>query len=208
MKSPGVAPVDGAAAIESNLDRALLTCGVPRHHIGARKNDFAAETWKRGIPFLHGKSLFVFGKPGRGKTHFAVSLLREKIRPNYDYVARFNLARFVAVPMLLTRLRAAAIREPFAENDSESELDIITRYSNVHCLVLDDLGAEKPTDFAKQVLTLIVDQRYGAERQTLVTSNLSLELLSEKLGDRIASRLVETCAVVELDGESKRVVVK
>jgi integrase len=56
-------------------------------------------------------------------------------------------------------------------------------------LYLDDLGTEKPTDWALQTLYLIIDRRYPEMMQTIISSNLNLDELSSRLGDRIASRI-------------------
>jgi hypothetical protein len=72
-------------------------------------------------------------------------------------------------------------------------------------LILDDIGTEKPSEWAQQNIFLIIDRRYETLRQTIFTSNLSLDELSERLGDRITSRIAEMCKVIELKGKDRRI---
>jgi hypothetical protein len=75
-------------------------------------------------------------------------------------------------------------------------------------LVLDDLGAERPTDWVEETMNLIVNTRYNNRRLTIFTSNYPLntsknspaETLHERVGFRLFSRLHEMCEFLELDG--------
>ncbi len=71
-------------------------------------------------------------------------------------------------------------------------------------LILDDLGAEKPTEWVRERMYEIVNQRYEWMRPIIVTSNLSPAQLAKQVGQRVASRLMEMCEVVELDGRDRR----
>jgi DNA replication protein DnaC len=71
-------------------------------------------------------------------------------------------------------------------------------------LILDDIGAERLTDFVAETFYLIVNGRYNKMLPTIFTSNFTIGELSERVGDRIASRIVEMCDLVELIGEDKR----
>ena len=82
---------------------------------------------------------------------------------------------------------------------------IIQRYSEADCLVLDDLGAEKTTDWSFSVLYLIIDNRYNNYKKTIITSNFALNQLAGKLGDdRIPSRIRAMCSIVKMDGDDRR----
>ena len=91
---------------------------------------------------------------------------------------------FVTVPELLFE-----IRQTFKDDSFESEKSIVDKYSGVSLLVLDDLGAEKTTEWAESTLYLIIDRRNRDEKWTIVTSNLTLPEIEQTLGARIASRL-------------------
>jgi DNA replication protein DnaC len=140
-------------------------------------------------------SLFLHGPAGTGKTHLAVALLREHLK---EFESIFP-GRFVEVPELLME-----IRDTFREKAEHSEMELLDRYSCCELLVLDDLGAEKPSEWVTQTLYLLINRRYTGEKRTIVTSNLSLPQLSERLGDRIVSRLAGMCEVVELTGKDRR----
>ena len=72
---------------------------------------------------------------------------------------------------------------------AESEDEIISRYSEIPVLVLDDLGAEKVSEFAITTLYIILDRRIRECRKTIITTNLSKEEIDATFGARIASRL-------------------
>lgn len=166
-------------------------------------------------------SLFITGPAGTGKSYMAAALLNNLIRMkavdwleknmenNYlDREAtglysgeRFNplVWRWATVPELLLSLRSS-----FKEGAQHTEEDIINYYSDVEYLILDDFGAEKSSEFTIQSLYFIIDRRYSSMRTTIITSNLSLGQISEKVGDRIASRIAGMCKVIELKGRDRR----
>jgi DNA replication protein DnaC len=136
--------------------------------------------------------LFLHGPPGTGKTHLAIALLKDHGRMEYG--------SFVTVASLLMELR-----DSFRDGAERSEKGIIEHYSNVQLLVLDDLGAEKTSEFALQSLYIIIDKRYSEMRSTIITSNLTVDEIAEKVGDRIASRIAGMCRVIELKGRDRRI---
>jgi DNA replication protein DnaC len=75
----------------------------------------------------------------------------------------------------------------------------------MRCLILDDLGTEKVSDWVLQSMYQIINARYVQMRQTVITSNHSLEELRSRIGDRIPSRIAEMCEVFELRGKDRRV---
>ena len=114
------------------------------------------------------------GNTGCGKTHLAVAMIQ----------GRNTLeTRFITVPDLLLKIRASF------HDGSESEDEIIRKYSEIPILVLDDLGAEKVSEFAITTLYIILDRRIRECRKTIITTNLSKEEIDETFGARIASRL-------------------
>ena len=135
------------------------------------------------------------GVPGTGKTHLAVAILRElvegkKIKNEMD-------ACFIPVPELLAEIRASY------RDGGPDERDIIGRYSRLPFLVLDDLGAEKTTEWSITTLYLIIDRRYRNMRPTIITTNLSLEQIAAALSERISSRLASG-KVLLLTGQDYR----
>lgn len=133
--------------------------------------------------------LMLYGKAGSGKTHLACAITRSIIEQKQIQ------ARFTRIVDLL-----AEIRKTFDENEqyrTENESDLIHRYTSVPLLVIDDLGAEKTTDWVRQILYQIIDERWIEQKPIIVTSNLNLEELEARFEERIASRVAALCRPVE-----------
>ena len=72
-------------------------------------------------------------------------------------------------------------------------------------LILDDLGAEKVTEYVRQSLYTLINKRYLDNLPTFFTSNLSLDEIAARLDDRISSRIFEMCgAPIDLGNEDLR----
>jgi DNA replication protein DnaC len=127
------------------------------------------------------KSLFLTGNSGSGKTHIAIGVLIELIKQGNTNMY------FQDIPELLLRLRKSY---QTSGEDTFREYEIIYSMRNYNLLVLDDLGAEKSTEYAIQALQLIINGRLSDMKTTIITSNLSLTAINETM-PRIASRLSE-----------------
>ena len=138
---------------------------------------------------LNGQHLLFTGKTGVGKTHLAVSIYKELITQNK--IESENV-KFVTAPELLLE-----IKKTFNGASVMTESDVIDKYSNADLLILDDLGSEKATEFAIQSLYLVIDRRIRNMKPIVITTNLSLKEIEEKLDARIASRLA-SMKVVEI----------
>jgi DNA replication protein DnaC len=116
--------------------------------------------------------------------------------------AALDAGRSVAIyslPRLLNLLREAM-------DSQEGKLDFIDRLTAVDLLHIDDLGAENQTDWVLEQLYSIVNARYESERAIVATTNLMPDELSDRLGERTVSRLVEICGdLISLCGEDMRV---
>jgi DNA replication protein DnaC len=138
-----------------------------------------------------GRGLWIAGDVGTGKTTLAMLVSK----------AALDAGRSVAIyslPRLLNLLRESMTTE-------EGMLDFMDRLTAVDLLHLDDLGAENQTDWVLEQLYSIVNARYESERAILATSNLMPDELTERLGARTVSRLVEICGdLIPLFGEDKR----
>lgn len=76
---------------------------------------------------------------------------------------------------------------------------------HVDVLLLDDLGAAQPTEWAVETLTALLDQRLRENRRTIVTTNLDAERLGAAWGERLLDRLRHRSTVVAFRGESRRI---
>lgn len=126
-------------------------------------------------------NLYLYGGTGSGKTHLATAAVRK-------YVDAMSCYVLVTKPQEILRdIRAA--------DGAAGEDEIIMSASKAGVLLLDDLGVEKPTEFAVSTLYEIIDRRYmNGGGGLIVSSNLSPQELSNKMGDdRIASRLAFMC---------------
>jgi len=138
-----------------------------------------------------GRGLWLTGSVGTGKTTLAMIVSKAAID------ARRSVAIY-SLPRLLNVIRDSI--------GAESRItDFLERLAAVDLLHIDDLGAENTTDWVLEQLYLIVNARYEDERSILVTTNLMPDELSDRLGHRTVSRLVEICGdLIPLDGEDKR----
>jgi len=132
------------------------------------------------------KMAFLCGPPGTGKTHMAVA----KIRDGIERGARGAL--FIVVPELL-----ANMRDGFKDGSARGVLDQ-AKYAKF--LVLDDLGAEMATDWVRDTLYMLINNRDNGLRPTVVTSNLNPGEIAASHHERLASRLASGL-VVDTSGE-------
>ena len=147
-----------------------------------------------GLSRYPGSVLFT-GKTGCGKTHLAVAIIRELVKR-----MAVNDIRFITAPELLLEIRSTFNSKTKHFDDygvpcDKTEEDILSKYSTCELLVLDDLGAEKVTDFTIQSLYLVIDRRNRNLRPTIVTTNLSLEEIENLIDARMASRLADMTVV-------------
>jgi DNA replication protein DnaC len=137
--------------------------------------------------------LYIWGGVGSGKTSLAFSLARATIADHpYDEI------RFVNVRQFLAEIRRAY--------GTDKAIDPIPDLIDADLLVLDDLGSERVTDWARETIATLVEGRYVAERPIITTSNYKPSELARRLGHddpviglRIVSRLTENATVIHLD---------
>ena len=132
-------------------------------------------------------NLFISGPPGSGKSHIMTAAVRGRMRAGHR----------IAKASEILRVARRAIR------DGGDEGVVIDYWAAMGVLGIDDLGVEKDTEFAVQIIYEIVDARWMDKRNGLViTSNLTLNELAEKLSDdRVTSRLYSMCKIFNLRGE-------
>src|SRR3990167_2105770 len=144
-----------------------------------------------------GHSIILTGSCGTGKTHLAVCLMRMIWAEKYN-ADRDKTPIYKSYPDLL-----AAIKQSWTGNPAD-EWTWINRLSNAPVLVLDDLGVGNHTDWSRGIVYQVIDKRYRDCKQTIITTNLSINKLSEVVDDRIASRLCDGI-VIEMQGKDWRI---
>jgi DNA replication protein DnaC len=139
-----------------------------------------------------GRGLWFFGDVGSGKTSLAMLVSK----------TAFEVGRSVAiysVPRLL-----AEIKETYDSTGAGSYMQLFRRLCSVDLLHLDDLGAERTTEWVLEQLYSIINERWQDQRSIVITTNLQLEELREQIGQRTVSRLVEICEQIPVLGRDLR----
>lgn len=159
------------------------------YRLGGCPNQGAAmqvASWMATAPWPRGENLILSGPVGTGKTGLLVGAMRAIWEDQGSVIA------FVGVPAMLDQMRPG--------NDD----DPMDRLRDALVLGLDDLGAEKPTDWVRERLYVLVNARYEAKRSTIVTTNCNLGELAATIGERTVSRLQEGATIVRVAGEDRR----
>lgn len=194
-------------------------CDLCRKAVSAAyRNEAFAKDPPRGVPSRHRAAtiatllpevanavggVYLWGGVGRGKSWQAVALLKKR------WMEAFQTGRFMTYQWWQEAMLAEASRNSVKDGTTQFMQNAL-----VACdiLVIDDIGTARTTEFAKEQLLMAISQRYDMEKPCIFTSNLSLGGLAERMseggsdqtGDRIASRISETCAVVHVEGPDRR----
>ena len=159
--------------------------------------------------------LLLLGPIGVGKTHLAVGIMQELIQQK-------------GIPCLFYDYRELLkeIQNSYNASVQATELDVLRPVFETEVLVLDELGAVKPTEWVWDTVSHILNTRYNDNRTTIITTNFTdeaagaeakvsttaaralaaarKETLGDRIGDRMLSRLHEMCRTLKLDGPDFR----
>jgi DNA replication protein DnaC len=138
-----------------------------------------------------GRGLWFMGPVGTGKTTLAMLVSKAALKAGRS-VAIYSL------PRLLNEIRDTHRAE-------RSHVDLLDRLAAVDLLHIDDVGAERTTDWVLEELYSIVNERYEDQRSMVITTNiLDREALCEQITERTVSRLTEMCDELPLLGHDRR----
>ena len=196
----------------NSQSRLLEAARIPRryahctlqNYLKASKSQWraVAEASKILDGYLAGKveqGLLFMGPVGVGKTHISVSILRGLIDQGVQCL-------FYEFGALLKE-----IQDSYNSVSQTSELKVLAPVYQTEVLVLDELGASKPTDWVRDTMQQIIGTRYNDRRLTIFTTNYldarrnpTDESLEDRIGVRLRSRLFEMCKTVHIEGEDYR----
>ena len=182
----------------------------PRHTSSLKAAKMFAEKFVAEFPGNSEKGLMLMGPSGVGKTHLAVACLKELI-------PRGHQGLFCDYRELLKDIQAS-----YNPGSESTELRILEPIRTAEVLVLDDLGASKPSAWVLDTVGLVLNARYNARLTTLITTNyldatgnpagkptripqgealrtVKEDTLAERIGERMRSRLFEMCRTIIVD---------
>jgi DNA replication protein DnaC len=145
------------------------------------------------------RGLLFMGPAGVGKTHLAVAIIKGLTERGFAGI-------FCEFGSLLKE-----IQDSYNPISKSSELKVLSPIYQTDVLVLDELGATIPTDWVRDTMYQIINKRYNDKKLTIFTTNYSdarrsdkEQVLEDRIGTRLRSRLYEMCSKVVMDGGDYR----
>ncbi|MFB3917774.1 MAG: ATP-binding protein [Terriglobales bacterium] len=185
-----------------------------RYEAAMSKAKLAASAFVEQYP-IEKDGLLLLGPIGVGKTHLAVGIIRELIR-----------SKGVQCLFCDYRELLKGIQNSYNPSVDVTEMEVLRPVFSAEVLVLDELGAVKPSDWVWDMVSLILNTRYNEKLTTIVTTNLldlpprggngdgeqastarraaSEPTLGDRITERMRSRLHEMCRKIEMHGEDFR----
>ena len=140
--------------------------------------------------YKEGKGLLLHGGVGTGKTYIACMIANALIDKGYPVLVT-NFSR------ILNTLQGTFNKQEYIDSLNQFKL-----------LIIDDLGIERDTGYAKEQVFSIIDSRYRAELPMIITTNLPMQKIATEQDisyKRVYDRIIERCYPVEVAGESRRI---
>jgi hypothetical protein len=188
----------------SLVDGMMKSAGVPPL-LSKYTKPLSTFDWIEDYGHLHSsKGLCLIGLSGVGKSVHAVLIMRRWLeawaqQDGLQLSQPSGMWKFVGCAGLVMRIQDAW------HSDEESAYKILKSIAEIPHLIIDDLGTEKPTDYVRQAIYFIINEREQWQRQTIITTNFRLEDIDRQYDSRISSRISGMCDVRELKGKDRRV---
>jgi DNA replication protein DnaC len=184
----------------------MIRSGLPARHREAKSEGLDrtgpwAVAYEGALAVVNqGGMACVLGQRGTGKTQLATELARAFI------VGRNCERRDEDTPVLYVRAMElfGALRGAFRKGSDQTEMDAMARFRKVPLLIIDEIQERGETEFEDRMLVLLLDQRYGDMKPTLILSNLARAELAASLGKSVVSRIQEVGTVIECNWKSYR----
>jgi DNA replication protein DnaC len=183
-----------------------------QHSESLKQAKMLAQGFVRDYPATE-KGLLFMGPSGVGKTHLAVAALKELIRRGHGGL-------FCDYRELLKEIQAS-----YNPTNESTEMSVLEPVRTAEVLVLDDLGASKPSAWVLDIIALVLNGRYNERKMTILTTNyvdeasvcspgaelpggrrvmVKEDSLGDRIGARMRSRLYEMCRTVEVNAPDFR----
>ena len=179
----------------AQLARLAVACGVPERYAWVEPDE------SRNDRLAAGASFYAHGESGDGKTTVAARILKGWI------AAGRGSARWVRSIDLISEISDTY-------GGGGREMAVFAKYAEGSpLLVIDDLGKENPGDWSLSKLFQLIDERYGARRPTIITTQFGTSKLEERWVSKggapetaraILSRIKETYAGINCGTEDRR----
>ena len=172
-------------------DEAMIEWNFENDDMANEKVTQAMQNYVDNFPELkkQGKGLLLYGQCGTGKTYAACEVANALIDKGYSVLVT-NFAR------VLNELQATFEKQDYLDSINSNSL-----------LILDDLGIERDTPFAREQVYNVIDARYRAGLPMIITTNLTMDKIkaTQDIGNmRIYDRILEKCFPIEVDGGNRR----
>jgi DNA replication protein DnaC len=200
---------------QARIPRAFREEGKDLEHFSARSNDSLQIALRKARGFVENyplveKGLLLLGNPGVGKTHLIVAILKQlMLQKGVDCL-------FCSYQELLRQ-----IRDSYNPVSLSTESEVVRPVLETEVVAIDDLGAERISDWVEDTVTYLLNYRYTQKKITLLTSNLPDtahdvkerspsgkysvgDTLTQRIGVRVRSRLFEMCEWVTIDADDYR----
>lgn len=126
-----------------------------------------------------GRSAIFCGRPGTGKTHLAVGIGLHLINIK-------KLVLFITVQRMVRKMK-----DSWRKDSAQSESDVIDFFVKPDLLIIDEIGVQFGTEFEKNFIFDVLNERYEKRKSTLLLSNLTSGEVKAFLGERVYDRLRE-----------------